>query len=64
MPFGVVSGVSRGMGTCILNGVVIVEGGGAVFGVNLRRPIVTNGDGDALFPSNFGRTCAVRGEQT
>ena len=41
MPFGMVSGVGRGMG--VLDGVVIVKGEGAVFGVNLGRPIVTNG---------------------
>ena len=40
MPFGVVSGVDRGMG--VLDGVVIVEGEEAVFGVSLGRPIVTN----------------------
>jgi len=42
MPFGIVSGVSRMMG--VLDGVVIVEGKGAVLGVNLGRPTVTNGD--------------------
>jgi len=42
MPFGMVSGVGRGMG--VLDGVVIVEGEGTVLGVNLGRPIVTNGD--------------------
>ena len=41
MPFGVVSGVGRGMG--------VLDGGGDhqrrdSFGVNLGRPIVTNGD--------------------
>ena len=41
MPFGVVSGVGIGMG--VLDGVVIVEGEGAVFGVNLGRPIVPDG---------------------
>jgi len=35
---GVVSGVGQGMG------VVIVEGKGAVLGMNLRSLIVTNGD--------------------
>jgi len=34
MWFGMVSGVGRGMG--VLDGVVIVEGDGAVLGVNLR----------------------------
>jgi len=38
----VVSGVSRGMG--VLDGVVVVEGDGAVLRVNLGRPVVTNGD--------------------
>ena len=41
-PFEVVSGDDRGMG--VLYGVVIVEGEGAVLGVNLGRPIVTNGE--------------------
>ena len=38
MPFGMVSGVDRGIG------LVIVEREGAVLGVNVGRPIVTNGD--------------------
>jgi len=42
MPFGMVSGVGRGM--AVLDGVVIVEGEGADFGMNLGRPILTNGD--------------------
>jgi len=42
MPFGMVSGVGRGIG--VLTGVVIVEGEGAVLGVNLGHLIVTNGD--------------------
>ena len=42
MLFGMVSGVGKGMG--VLDGVEIVEGVGAVFGVNLGHPIVTNGD--------------------
>ena len=42
MPFGMVSGVGRGMG--VLDSVVIVEVEGAVLGVNLGRPIVTDGD--------------------
>jgi len=54
MPFGLVSGVGRGMG-CVLDGVVIVEWEGAVLWVNLGRPIVTNGDGDALFQNYFGK---------
>jgi len=52
MPLGMVSGVGRGMG--VLDGVVIVEGKGSL-GVNLGHPIVTNGDGDALFPNYFGK---------
>jgi len=39
------SGVSRGMG--VLDGVMIVEAEGAVFGVNVGRFIVTIGDFDA-----------------
>jgi len=42
MPFGMVSGVSRGMG--VLDGVVIVEGEWAVLRGNVGCPIVTNGD--------------------
>jgi len=41
-------------------GLLIVEGEGAVLGVNLGCPIVTNGDGDAIFPNYFGRTCYCR----
>ena len=37
MPFGVVSGVGGRMG--ILDGVSIIEGEVAVWGVNLRHPI-------------------------
>ena len=36
------SGIGRGMG--VLDGVKIVEGEGAVLGVNVGHPIVTNGD--------------------
>ena len=52
MPSGVVSGVGRRMG--------LLDGGGdrrkgmGSFGVNLGRPIVTNGDGDALLANYFG----------
>jgi len=47
-----VSGVGRGMG--VLDRVDIVEGEGAVLGLNLRRPIVTNGDfATMLFPNYF-----------
>ena len=52
MPFGVVSGVGREMGVLkmnILDGVEIVEGEGAVFGVN-----VTNGDFDDLYCITYG----------
>ena len=50
MPFGMVSGVGRGMG------VVIVEGEGAVLWLNLGRPDVTNGDfATRLFPNYSGR---------
>jgi len=38
----VVSGVGGGMG--VLDGVEIVEGEGAVLGVNVWHPIVTDGD--------------------
>jgi len=42
MPFGVVSGIGRGMG--VLDGVIIVEGKGQFWGgVNLGFPTVTNG---------------------
>jgi len=41
MPFGLVSGVSRGMG--ILDGGGDRRRGRGSFGVNLARPIVTNG---------------------
>jgi len=42
MPFGMVSGVGRGMS--VLDGVEIVEWEGAVLAVNLRHPIVVNAD--------------------
>ena len=62
MPFGVVSAVGRGMG--VLDGVVSVEKEGAVLGMNLGRPTVTNGlselrDSDALFASYFGEDLLV-----
>jgi len=41
MLFGMVTEVGRGMG--ILDGVVIIEGEGAAFWVNLGRHIVTSG---------------------
>ena len=58
MPFGMLSKVGRGMGVSSDRGRE-----GAILGVNLVRPIVTNGDSvalcesDALFPNYFGRTC-------
>ena len=42
MPFGMVSGIGRGIG--VLNGVMIVKEEGTVLGLNLGRPIVTSGD--------------------
>ena len=42
MPFGVVNGVSRGMG--ILDGMEIVEENGQFWRVNMGHPIVSNGD--------------------
>ena len=54
MQFGMVSEVGRGMG--VLDGVVIIEGEEAAFGVNMGRPIVTNGDfATWLFPNYFGQ---------
>jgi len=57
MPFGVVSGVGRGM--VVLDGAEIDQRGRAVLGVKVGRPIVANGilcvsGGDALFPNDFG----------
>ena len=50
MTFGLISWVGRGMG--VLDGVMIVEEDkGPVLDVNVGHPIVTNGDGDALFPN-------------
>jgi len=46
-----VSGVGRGMG--VLDGVMIVEGEGTVLGVNLGRPILTNGDFATQLFSNY-----------
>jgi len=52
MPFGMVSGVRRGMS--ILDGVVIVEGEWVILGVNMGRRIVTSGDfATRLFPIYF-----------
>ena len=55
---GMVTGVGRGMG--VLDGVVIVEGERAVLGVNLGRPIVTNGYFvTRLFPNYFGHDLLI-----
>ena len=54
MPFGVVSGVGRRMG--VLDGVGYCRREWAVLGLNVWRPIATNGDGDALFLNYIGRT--------
>jgi len=57
MPFGVVSGVGRGIG-------VLDEGGdrrreGAVLGVNFGRPIVTNGAFATRSSQITLRTCSL-----
>jgi len=63
MPFGVVSGIGPGIGA--LDGVEIVDGKGAVWGINAGHPIVINGNFVAflfsavrlatqLFPNDFG----------
>ena len=44
MPFGVVSGVGLGMGVLDFSGDRRRETKGEVWGVNLWRPIITNGD--------------------
>ena len=47
-------GVRRGMG--VLDGVIIVEGEGAAFGLILGRPIVTNGEfATRIFPNYFAQ---------
>ena len=54
MPFGMVNGVGRKMG--VLDGVVIVEGEGALLRANLGRPVVTNVDFvTRLFPNYLGQ---------
>jgi len=54
VPLGVVSRVGQGMG--VLDGAVIIGGEGAILGVNLGHPIVTNGDFVTwLFPNYFGQ---------
>jgi len=53
MPFGMVSGVGRGIGAS--DGAVIAEGKGQ-FGVNFGHPTVTNGDfATRLFTDYFGQ---------
>ena len=44
MPFGMVSGIGRGMSVLGRDGAEIVEGEGSVLKVNVGNPIVTNGD--------------------
>jgi len=61
MPFEAVSGVGRGMG--VLDGMEMVEGEWAVWGVNVRHPIVTNGilcvrGGDAALPKLLCISCS------
>ena len=65
MPFRVVSGVGQGMG--------VLDGGDyrlrerAVSGVNMGRPIVTNGTAtrcDKLFPDYFGEDLLFFTDQT
>jgi len=51
MPFGVVRGVGRGMG--VLDGGGDRRREGAVLGVNLGRPIVTNGSFATQLFSNY-----------
>ena len=59
MPFGMVSGV--GWGIDVLDRVVIVKGEGAILGLNLKRPIVTNGDlATRLFPNYYGQYLFIR----
>jgi len=54
MPFGMMSAVGRGMG--VLDGGGDRRRGRGSFGVNLGRPIVTNGDfATRLFPNYFGQ---------
>jgi len=52
MPFGVVSGVGRGMG--VLDGVGDRRRERGSFGVSLGRETDAVRDGDALFPNYFG----------
>jgi len=63
MPFGMMSGVGRGMGVLDFGGDRRKEG--AVLAVNLGRPIVTNGDfvaslcGSTAIELSFGMVRAV-----
>jgi len=59
MPFGVVSGVGRGMG--VLDGVADRRREGTVLVVNLGRPIITNGAfATRLFSNYFEDFSCVR----
>jgi len=59
MPSSVVSRVGQEMG--VLDGVVIVEGEGAVLKVNLGHPVVTNG---TLLRSSARATHSLLSERT
>jgi len=49
------------MDVLVLDGVVIVEGKGQFWGLNLGRSIVTNGDfATRLFPNYFGQYLFTR----
>jgi len=52
MRFGMVSGVGRRMG--VLDGGGDRRRGRDSFGMNLGRPLVISGDGDAHLPNYFG----------
>jgi len=56
IPMGVLRGVSRGLG--VLDRVVIIEGEGAVFRINLGRPIVTNETFATCFSQITLTTCS------
>jgi len=58
MPIGMVSGVGRGMDVLVWGG--DRRRGRAVLGMNLGRPIVTNGDFVMrLFPNYFGQVLFI-----
>jgi len=59
MPFGMVSGVGRGM--CVLDWMVIVELEETDLGLYLGHPIVPKGDfATWLFPNYFGRYLFIK----